>query len=75
MIRKLVLALGASAVIGAAALSPTAALAKHWHHHHHWYGGGIALYPDYYAESDCYMVKRVYWWHHTRHVRYEQVCD
>ncbi|MGA6979436.1 MAG: hypothetical protein WBZ23_23330 [Pseudolabrys sp.] len=33
MFRKLALALGASAVIGAAALTPTTASA-HWHGHH-----------------------------------------
>ena len=40
MFRKLVLALGATAVIGAAALAPTAASAWGWHHHHHHWGRG-----------------------------------
>jgi hypothetical protein len=73
MFRKLALALGATAVIGAAALTPTAASAKHWHHH--WFGGRIVIAPTVYAAaSDCYLVKRVYWKHFVKHVRYEEVC-
>jgi hypothetical protein len=75
MFRKLVLALSATALIGAAALSPTAASAKPWKNHHHWYHGGIAIYPGFYPAPDCYTVKRVYWWNHVRHVRYEEVCE
>jgi hypothetical protein len=75
MIRKFVLALGAAAVIGAAALTPTAASAKYWHRHHHWFGG-IVVAPSIYAPaSDCYLVRRVYWRNHVRHVRYVEVCD
>ncbi len=74
MIRKLILALGATAVIGAAALTPTAASAKHWNHY--WYGGRIVIAPTVYAAaSDCYLVKRVYWRHHIKFVRYVRVCD
>jgi hypothetical protein len=58
MIRKLILALGATAVLGAAALSPTAASAwghGHWHGHGHSFG----FYgPTYIAGPDCYVVKR-----------------
>jgi hypothetical protein len=74
MFRKLILALGATAVIGAAALSPTAASAHGWHHwHHHYWGGGY--YPIYYGGSDCYTVKQVYWNYSGKHVRYVQVCN
>jgi hypothetical protein len=63
MFRKIALALGATAVIGAAALTPTTASA--WHHGHpgHWHGGfglgvGIVAPATIYA-SDCYVVKKV----------------
>ena len=65
MFRKIALALGATAVIGAAALTPTTASA--WHHaschHGHWHGGfglgvGIVAPAAIYA-SDCYVVKKV----------------
>jgi len=56
MIRKLILAIGATAVIGAAALSSTAASA-HWHHHWHGFGWGIYA-PTYVGGTDCYRVKR-----------------
>jgi hypothetical protein len=62
MFRKIALALGATAVIGAAALTPTTASA--WHRHHgHWHGGyglsvGIVAPAMVYA-SDCYVVKKV----------------
>ena len=72
MFRKLMLALGAAAVIGATALSPTAASAKHWHHWrgHYWYGG----YYPYYA-SNCYTARQVYWDVFGKHVRYVRVCN
>ena len=59
MFRKLAIALGATAVLGAAALSPTTASA-HWHGHWgHGYGFGIGLYaPTYFASPDCYIVKK-----------------
>jgi hypothetical protein len=73
MFRKLVVTLGAAAALGAVALSPTAASAKHWHHHWHgWYGG---YYPIYVGGSDCYTVKRVYFVHGIKRVHYVQVCD
>ncbi len=59
MIRKLALALGATIVLSAAALSPTTASA--WGHHHHWHGGygiGIGFAPAYVAAPDCYTVKK-----------------
>ena len=69
MFRKLVLALVASATLGAAALAPTSASA--WHHHHrhgHWgwgaaaFGAGLAtsaiISGAYAAPGGCYMVKR-----------------
>lgn len=64
MFRKLVLALSATAALGAAALAPTAASAwGHGHHGgHHWRGGyGFGFYgPTYIASSpDCYRVRRV----------------
>jgi len=63
MFRKIALALGATAVIGAAALTPTIASAWHHHHHGHWHGGfglgvGIVAPATIYA-SDCYVVKKV----------------
>lgn len=63
MFRKIALALGATAVIGAAALTPTTASAWHPHHHGHWHGGfgwgvGIVAPATIYA-SDCYVVKKV----------------
>ena len=61
MFRKLALALGTCAVIGAAALTPTTASA-HWHGHHgYWHGGiGIGLVaPVTVLASDCYVVKKV----------------
>mgnify|MGYP001205205232 CR=1 FL=1 len=58
MIRKLALALGATIVLAAAALSPTTASA--WGHGHHWRGGyGFGYYgPTYIAAPDCYIVKK-----------------
>jgi hypothetical protein len=75
MFRKVILALGATAVIGAAALTPTAASAKHWHHHHHWFYGGVAIYPGFYAAPDCYIVKRVVWTPWGKRIRRVEVCD
>jgi hypothetical protein len=60
MIRKLILALGATAALGAAALAPTSASAWGHGHHGHWRGGyGFGFYgPTYIAGPDCYTVKR-----------------
>jgi hypothetical protein len=80
MIRKLVLALGATAALGAAALSPTSASAfghGHWHGHHGWYGHGFGFYgPTYIAAApDCYVVKRVVETAYGPRVRRVTVCD
>jgi hypothetical protein len=61
MFRKLALALGAAAVLGVAALSPTTASA--WGHgwgHHGWgHGVGFGFYgPRYVADPGCYYVRR-----------------
>lgn len=64
MIRKLVLALGATIAIAAAALTPISASAWGWHHHHHhWgpWGYGLGIYaPIYVNGADCYRVKRTF---------------
>ena len=80
MIRKLILSLGATAAIGAAALTPTTASA--WGHGHghsgHWYGHGIGFYgygPTYVAAPDCYVVKRVIDTPYGPRVRRVTVCD
>ena len=77
MFRKLILALGATAVIGAAALIPTAASAHGWHHWHHWHGHywGGGYYPVYYGGSGCYVTRQVYWNYSGKHVRLVRVCD
>lgn len=69
MFRKLALAIAASAALGAAALSPTAALAHGWGHHwgHGWghgHGYGFGFSPvivsgGYADDSGCYVQRRV----------------
>jgi hypothetical protein len=62
MIRKLIIALGATVVLGAAALSPTTASAwGHGHWGHGWHGGYgyYGFGPTYVGGSDCYRVKRL----------------
>ena len=79
MFRKLILALGATAVIGAAALSPTTASAHGWHGHHGWHHGwhrgfGVRFVaPAYYG--DCYIVRRVVWTAYGKRIRRVTVCD
>lgn len=78
MFRKITVALAATAIVTATALAPTAASAKWWkHHHHHSIGAAIVLSSALLASqaSDCYLVKRVYWKHFIKHVRYVEVCD
>ena len=67
MLRKTLLALAATAAIGAAALTPTSASAFGWHHgwhggwHHH-FGGGPRLFvggPAYYGYGGCYARRLV----------------
>jgi hypothetical protein len=61
MIRKLAIALGATIVLGAAALAPTTASAwGHGHHGHNGFYGGFGFYgPTYIASPSCYRVKRL----------------
>jgi hypothetical protein len=62
MIRKFALALGTTALIGAAALAPTAASAHHYHHHFHGFGYGYGLGPVVVVNSpDCYFTKQKVW--------------
>ena len=79
MFRKLILALGATAVIGAAALSPTTASARGWHGHHGWHHGwhrgfgiGFAAPVSY---GDCYIVRRVVLTPYGKRIRRVTVCD
>jgi len=77
MIRKLVLALGATAAVAAAALTPTTASA--WGHGHGWghrWHGGYGYYgPTYIASPDCYVVKKVVYTDFGPRVRRVTVCD
>jgi hypothetical protein len=77
MFRKLVLALGASAVIGAAALSPTAASAHGWHHHgwhHGWHHGfRVGFFAPPYLR-DCHIERRVVWTRWGKRIRRVEVC-
>lgn len=80
MIRKFIIALGATAVVAAAALSPTSASAFGWHGHHGhhgWHGGfGFGLYaPTYYAGPDCYVVRRLIDTPYGKRWRRVTVCD
>lgn len=58
MIRKLVLSLGAVAVLGATALAPTAASAN-WKGNH-WHGPRLGIVIANPAFSDCYLVEQTY---------------
>jgi hypothetical protein len=73
MFRKLVIALGATAVLGAAALAPTSASAF-WKGNH-WHSRVIVVGAPLVADN-CYFVKQTYV---TKHgfvgVRYVKVCD
>jgi hypothetical protein len=69
MLRKLALALAASAALGAAALSPTTASAHGWHGGGHWghgwgHGAGFGFGPVYagpqYVNNGCYVTRRVH---------------
>jgi hypothetical protein len=78
MIRKLVLALGATAAVAAAALTPTTASA--WSHNHgswghRWHGGYGYYGPTYIASPDCYVVKKVVYTDFGPRVRRVTVCD
>lgn len=65
MLRKLTIALAATLAIGASALAPSAASAKHFggmggmggfHHFHHFGGIGIGVG---YADDGCFVPQRV----------------
>jgi len=57
MIRKLVLALGATAAIAGFALTPTSASAFGWHPH--WNHFRVGIYAPIYTDgSDCYVVQK-----------------
>jgi hypothetical protein len=80
MLRNLTLALAASAALGAAALSPTAASAHGWHGGHwgHGYHGvGFGFGPVYvgpqYVDNGCYVTRRVRTAHGIR-LRTINVC-
>jgi hypothetical protein len=75
MIRKLILALGAVAILGTTALAPTAASAnwkgKHWHGPRL---GIVVANPAFYAD-DCYMVEKTFFRHGRWHTRLVEVCN
>jgi hypothetical protein len=74
MIRKLVLALGATTAIAAAALTPTTASAHMHGHHHHWRGFGWYA-PTYIAAPECYVTKKLVMTYNGWRVRRVTVCD
>ena len=58
MLRKTIIALAATAMLGGVALAPTAASAGGMHHHHHrGFGWGFYAGPRY-VPADCYWVKK-----------------
>ncbi|HJS62326.1 MAG TPA: hypothetical protein VJ800_11305 [Pseudolabrys sp.] len=84
MFRKIALALGATTVIAAAALSPTTASAKWFHHGHHGHGhghghwGGISvglIAPAAVLAADCYVVKKIVYTSVGPVVRRVTVCN
>ena len=91
MFRKLTIALGTTAVLAVAALTPTvASAAGGWHggshgghfgHHrsHGWtrgFGVGVGFYgPTYSAGSDCYRIKRVVYTSYGPRLRRVTVCN
>jgi hypothetical protein len=84
MFRKIALALGATTVIAAAALSPTTASAKWFHHGHHghhghWHGGfglGVGIVaPAAVLAADCYVVKKIVYTSIGPIVRRVTVCN
>jgi hypothetical protein len=82
MFRKLILALAATAAIGATTLAPTAASAKVWgwhHHHRHWIAGfgfyGPGFYgPGFVFGGNCYFVDRVVHTPYGKRIRTVEVC-
>jgi hypothetical protein len=74
MIRKLVLALGAVAILGATAFAPTAASAK-WNKGFHGPRLGIVVANPAFYGDDCDVVEKTYFRHGRWHTRLVQVCD
>jgi len=74
MFRKLVIALSATAILGAAALAPTAASAKwkgkHWHHN-----SVRILVANPLIYDNCYLVRRTVLTKHGLRIRYFRLCD
>lgn len=79
MFRKLILALGATAILAGASLAPTAASASpwHWKKHHHWHGKYWGGYygPIYAGGSYCYTVKKIVFTPYGPRPRRVVVCD
>lgn len=85
MFRKFILAIGATAAIGTAALAPTTASAHHWHGSHHgwhhgWHGYRVGFYgpafgPTFVAAPACYRVKRLVETPYGPRWRRITVCD
>jgi hypothetical protein len=85
MIRKTILALAATAALGAAALAPTSASAGwhggHWGHHWgHGFGGygygiGYGLGLSYVDTGSCYVVKKLVATDFGMQVRRVTVCN
>jgi len=74
MLRKTLIALGAVAVLGGAALAPTSASAgwgHGWGHHHGGIGIGFGFAPTYTVMSNCYWVKK----YTPFGVRFVKVCE
>ena len=75
MIRKLVLALGATAVLGITALAPTSASAFGWKSHHWYHGYGLRIYAPVVDGPDCYFVKQPVKTKFGWRMRRVTVCD
>ena len=83
MFRKLTIALGTTAVLAAAALTPTTASAWGWgghhgHHGHHGWNRGFAVgfyAPTYAVAPNCYVVRRIVATPYGPQPRRVTVCD
>lgn len=79
MFRKLILALGAAATLGAAAMAPTSASAWGFHGHHGWgwgHGYRFGIYaPVYVGGPSCYVVRRLVETPVGPRIRRITVCD
>jgi hypothetical protein len=74
MIRKLVLALGAVAILGTTAFAPTAASAK-WNKGFHGPRLGIVVADPVLYADDCYTVEKTFFRHGRWHTRLVEVCN